>query len=80
MPVAKVRPMTDMPTLSHEEILRIELETLRARHRDLDAAVDALNREGRADPLTLKRLKKQKLAIKDRIFRIEDELNPDIIA
>ena len=30
--------------------------------------------------LTIRRLKKQKLSIKDKIARIEDELFPDIIA
>jgi hypothetical protein len=32
------------------------------------------------DQLTLRRLKKQKLSLKDRIAAIEDELTPDIIA
>ena len=35
---------------------------------------------GRADQLALRRLKKQKLGLKDRIARIEDVLTPDIIA
>ncbi len=35
---------------------------------------------GRPDQLTLRRLKKQKLALKDQIVRIEDQLIPDIIA
>ena len=30
--------------------------------------------------LTLGRMKKQKLALKDHIARLEDELTPDIIA
>lgn len=72
--------MTNMPTMSHDEILRYELETMKAEHRDLDVAIHALHDANRGDALTLKRLKKQKLALKDRIARIEDELNPDIIA
>lgn len=72
--------MTNLPTMSHEDILRYELETLKAEHRDLDTAIQALHDANRGDALTLKRLKKQKLALKDRIFRIEDALNPDIIA
>jgi len=32
------------------------------------------------DQLTLRRLKKQKLSLKDQIVRIEDQLIPDIIA
>lgn len=66
--------------MNHEEVLRIELEVLKREHRDLDEAIDALHAAGRADALTLQRLKKQKLALKDRITRIDDELTPDIIA
>jgi hypothetical protein len=32
------------------------------------------------DPIRVQRLKKRKLALKDRITRIEDQLLPDIIA
>ena len=63
-----------------EEMLRIRLEVLRREHRDLDDAVRALAGGGRADALTLQRLKRQKLALKDQIVRIEDQLIPDIIA
>ena len=66
--------------MTHEEVLRVRLGVLRRQHRDLDEAIHALEESGRADLLTLRRLKKQKLALKDSIFRIEDELNPDIIA
>jgi hypothetical protein len=66
--------------MDHLELLRIEHQHLVQEHRDLDAAIAALHEEGRADPLTLQRLKKKKLALKDRIARIEDELTPDIIA
>ena len=66
--------------LNHEEVLRIRLEVLKRQHRDLDDAIAALQERGTADALTVKRLKKQKLALKDEIARIEDELTPDIIA
>jgi hypothetical protein len=66
--------------LSHEEILVIRLEMLRREHRDLDAAVHALELTGLPDQLTLRRLKKRKLALKDQIVKIEDMLIPDIIA
>ena len=66
--------------LSFEEMLRIRLEVLRREHRDLDQAIHALEETGRPDQLTLRRLKKQKLAIKDQMARIEDQLIPDIIA
>ncbi len=72
--------MTEPPTMSHEEVLRIKLELLLREHRDLDDAIAALDQEGRADPLALRRLKKRKLMLKDQIRRISDEITPDIIA
>jgi len=66
--------------MEHLDVLRVELQTMIREHRDLDDAIAALDLEGRADPLTLRRLKKRKLALKDQISRIEDELTPDIIA
>ncbi len=66
--------------MNHEDVLRTRLEVLRHEHRDLDHAILALEETGRGDQLTLRRLKKQKLQIKDQIAAIEDELFPDIIA
>lgn len=66
--------------MSHEDVLRVKLEVLRREHRDLDEAILALEQNTLPDQLTLRRLKKQKLALKDRIAKIEDELTPDIIA
>lgn len=66
--------------MAAEDVLRIQLEVLRREHRDLDQAVHALEQSGRADQLALRRLKKQKLLLKDRISAIEDRLTPDIIA
>ena len=57
-----------------------QARALQREHRDLDDAIAALDAEGRADPLTLRRLKKRKLMLKDRIQRISDEITPDIIA
>jgi len=56
------------------------LEVLKREHRDLDDAIHALEERGTAEQLTLRRLKKQKLSLKDRIAQIEDEIFPDIIA
>ncbi|NEX46949.1 YdcH family protein [Pseudotabrizicola algicola] len=66
--------------LNFEDMLKIRLEVLRREHRDLDAAIHALEETGRPDQLTLRRLKKQKLSLKDQIVKIEDQLIPDIIA
>ena len=67
-------------SLKTEEILQIELEVLKQEHRDLDEAVKALEERGIRDQLTIQRLKKKKLALKDKITVIEDRLTPDIIA
>lgn len=62
------------------EVLRVKLEMLRREHRDLDAAIAALQDKATGDMLTLTRLKKQKLSLKDRIAVLEDRITPDIIA
>jgi hypothetical protein len=66
--------------LNHEQVLRVKLEVLRREHRDLDDAIAAMSERGIADQLAMVRLKKRKLALKDQIARIADELTPDIIA
>ena len=50
---------------------------LKLEHRDLDAAIDRLQLSIDADELTIKRLKKRKLQIKDAIARMESALIPD---
>ncbi len=60
--------------------LRAHLAELRLEHRDLDMAIHAIQNAGGGDTLQLQRLKKKKLALKDRISQLEDRLRPDIIA
>ncbi len=72
--------MSKAEKMKSEEVLRVELEVFRREHRDLDDAISALEESGRADALRLRRLKKQKLMLKDKIARLEDMLTPDIIA
>lgn len=72
--------MTEPPLLPREEVLRIKLELLQREHRDLDDAIAALDQAGRADPLSVRRLKKRKLMLKDEMQRLNDEITPDIIA
>ena len=66
--------------MDEAEVLRVELAVFKQEHRDLDAAIAALHERGAADMLTLKRLKRQKLLLKDRIVQLEDRILPDIIA
>ena len=63
-----------------DDVLAVRLEVLRREHRDLDEAIRALEEKGTGDQLTIRRLKKQKLQLKDSIQQIEDRLTPDIIA
>ena len=60
--------------------LRAELMRLQQEHRDLDAAIAALQVSPAPDLLQLQRLKKRKLQLRDRIAFIEDQITPDIIA
>ncbi len=71
--------MNSTPEMPREEVLRVKLELLQREHRDLDEAIAALD-DGRGDALTLRRLKKRKLMLKDQIQRLSDEITPDIIA
>ena len=56
------------------------LETLRAAHRALDQRIGDLVAQGHPNEVELQRLKKQKLALKDRIMHLESAKIPDIIA
>ena len=68
--------MTESPDL---EIDR-KIAELRAAHRALDERISQLVEQGFPDQLEVQRLKKQKLALKDRIARLESDRLPDIIA
>ena len=63
-----------------ERELREELTRLRSEHRDLDTEIAALEVAALADQLLIQRLKRRKLALKDRIKGVENQLRPDIIA
>jgi len=67
-------------TREEERELRGQLARLLQEHRDLDAAIEALQAVPGADIIQVQRLKKRKLVLRDRITFIEDQLTPDIIA
>jgi hypothetical protein len=56
------------------------LSSLRAAHRALDDRIEQLLAEGHKNQIEIQRLKKQKLALKDRIAHLESDRIPDIIA
>lgn len=69
-----------MKLMTPEEIRRAELEALQAEHVRLDQEVADLSLRATTPTLDLQRLKKRKLALKDRIKILKDQVNPDIIA
>ncbi|HVL44996.1 MAG TPA: DUF465 domain-containing protein [Acidovorax sp.] len=53
-----------------------QLIDLRMEHADLDARIDHCMPEAAHDELTLRRLKKRRLALRDAIERLERQLQP----
>lgn len=66
--------------MSNQEKLLDKLAALKAEHRDIDDAIQALSQRMHPDMLQLQRLKRKKLSLKDEIDKIESQLLPDIIA
>jgi hypothetical protein len=60
-----------------EDELRASLELLRIEHRDLDQEIADIHAARASDELLLRRLKKRKLFLRDRIDQIERMLEPD---
>ena len=65
---------------ANDEAARIRLDTLKREHRALDERIKLLLTSAQTDVFEVQRLKKQKLQLKDEIAKIEDIVNPDIIA
>lgn len=59
------------------EVLQARLVELRTEHRDLDEAIRRMTMTPPDDELLLRRLKKRKLLIKDRIAQLVRMLDPD---
>jgi len=70
----------DDPSEDTDIAIERRLADLREEHKDLDDAIRALEERYQPDMLQIARLKKKKLALKDEIGRLEDQLTPDIIA
>jgi hypothetical protein len=58
---------------------RLEYARVKQEHADFDAAINAMMATG-CDPLQIQRMKKKKLALKDRLSQANDKIIPDIIA
>ena len=74
--------MNDYDAGEDETVLAAKalLAELRQEHQDLGAAVQALMDRHAPDMILIARMKKRKLALRDQIAMIEDQLTPDIIA
>jgi hypothetical protein len=59
---------------------RARLAVAQQEHADLDVAVQAIAMAPVPDMMVISRLKRKKLALKDEIERLKDQLTPDIIA
>lgn len=66
--------------MQEQEILQNKINELMNEHRDLDALISQMSEDGQFDQLKVQRLKKRKLALKDQISKLENQLIPDIIA
>lgn len=67
-----------MPEQEQAEV-RLAFARLKQEHADYDAAIEAMIATG-CNPLQIQRMKKKKLAIKDKLQDLEDQIIPDIIA
>lgn len=71
--------MTDEPP-ANDGALQARIAELRLEHEDMDAAVAALNAQPVPDQLRIARLKRRKLALRDQIVNLENQLTPDLLA
>ncbi|CAA0080314.1 Uncharacterised protein [BD1-7 clade bacterium] len=68
-------------TITRLEEAREQLKDLRVQHHQLNQQVDALaSSTSPINGLEIRRLKKQKLLLKDRIVHLESALIPDLNA
>ncbi|MCT4654604.1 MAG: DUF465 domain-containing protein [Cohaesibacter sp.] len=67
-------------TPDSEEEIRQHMARLKIEHSDLDLAIQALEETSMGNALPIQRMKKKKLALKDQIQQLENQLFPDIIA
>ena len=65
---------------ANDEAIRMRIAQLEEEHRDLDAAIRTMEERMPYDRLTIQRLKKRKLALKDQITELHEAILPDIIA
>ena len=72
--------MADETSDAEKDAIIAEIEHLRLEHGDLQAAMTPCSPWATSINCRFQRLKKRKLALRDRLQRLEDDLTPDIIA
>jgi hypothetical protein len=72
--------MSDLFSVEEIDAMCLELAELKREHRRLDETILLLLNSTLVEELKIKRLKKQKLHLKDRITQLEDNIIPDILA
>ena len=70
----------ELPISAEVVALRGEMALMKQEHKDMDDSIQALETMPVPDQILIARLKRKKLALRDRISTIEDKINPDIIA
>ena len=73
-------PQTEEPAAANDEAVRMRIRRLEEEHRDLDQAITTMEERMPYDRLTIQRLKKRKLALKDQVSELRETILPDIIA
>lgn len=74
------QPNTVTNVAKNKEELKLKLLELQTEHRDLDDVINRLSQDSTFDQLQIKRLKKRKLILKDRIELLKSALIPDLNA
>ena len=69
-----------MALMDEKSEQQARLAELKAQHRSLDDAITDMKAAPGYNQLEIQRLKKEKLALRDGISRLESILFPDIIA
>ncbi len=70
----------ELPISAEVVAWRGEMALLKQEHKDLDDSIQALELVPVPDQILIARMKRKKLALRDRIATVEDKINPDIIA
>ncbi len=70
----------ELPISAEVVALRGEVALMKQEHKDMDDSIQALETMPVPDQILIARLKRKKLALRDRISTVEDKINPDIIA